>query len=144
MGRHLQQSSDKPLYLRRCLRYRYEIVRNHIAPFVRNHAPGIMLQQDNARPHVARVVQNELQARNIEILPWPANSPDLSPIEHVWDELKRRLQHRQHPPLTVHDLRQAVVQEWQNIPQEFLRRCIRSMRRRCQAVINARGGHTRY
>lgn len=126
------------------LRYRDEVVRNHIAPFVLNHGPGVVLQQDNARPHVARVVQDELQVRNIQTLPWPANSPDLSPIEHLWDELKRRVRQRQHPPTNLRELREAVVQEWQNIPQRSVRLLVRSMRRRCQAVIDARGGHTRY
>jgi len=47
-------------------------------------------------------------------------------------------------PETLDELRRALIQEWNNIPQVFIRNLIGSMRRRCQAVINARGGHTRY
>jgi len=52
--------------------------------------------------------------------------------------------HRQNPPDTLQKLRDALVQEWNNIPQAFIQRLISSMRRRCEAVVAARGGHTRY
>ncbi|GFX81846.1 transposable element Tcb2 transposase [Trichonephila clavipes] len=54
-----------------------------------NGLPGAILQQDNARPHTARVAQDFL--RHCQTLPWPARSPDLSPVEHVWDQLKRQM-----------------------------------------------------
>ncbi|GFX98452.1 transposable element Tc1 transposase [Trichonephila clavipes] len=55
-------------------------------PFL-NGLPGAIFQQDNAHPHTARVAQDFL--RHFQTLPWPARSPDLSPVEHVWDQLKR-------------------------------------------------------
>ena len=55
-------------------------------PVVQNHGPGILLQQDSAVLMFPESVQNELQVRNIDTLPWPAIYPDLSPAEHVWDE----------------------------------------------------------
>ena len=64
--------------------------------------------------------------------------------EHLWDELGRRVRNGLNPPETLDELRRALIQEWNNIPQAFIRNLIGSMRRRCQAVINARGGHTRY
>jgi hypothetical protein len=70
--------------------------------------------------------------------------PDLSPIEHLWDELGRRVRHRQNPPETLQELRDALVHKWNNIPQAFTHRLIGSMRRRFEAVVAARGGHTRY
>jgi hypothetical protein len=69
---------------------------------------------------------------------------DLSPIEHLWDELGRRVPHHQNPPETLHELRDALEHEWNNTPQVFIQRLIVSMRRRCEAVVAARGGHTRY
>ncbi|GFU49080.1 transposable element Tc1 transposase [Trichonephila clavipes] len=52
--------------------------------------PNAMFQQDNALPHTARISQHAL--RGVQMLPWPAYSPNLSPIEHVWDVIGRRLQ----------------------------------------------------
>ena len=63
-----------------CARYRDEILQAHVVPFMRQHA--VTLQHDNARPHVARVVTDFLTQQNVNVLPWPAVSPDLSPIEH--------------------------------------------------------------
>ena len=75
---------------------------------------------------------------------WAALSPDLSPIEHLWDELSRRVRHRQNPRETLQELRDALVHEWNNIRQAFIQRLIGSICRRCQAVVAERGGHTRY
>ena len=60
------------------IRYRDEIIQPHVLPFVQQR--DAMLQQDNARPHVARVVTDFLTQNNVNVLPWPAISPDLSPI----------------------------------------------------------------
>lgn len=125
-------------------RYRDEIIQQHVVPFVHDHGPGIVLQHDNAPAHRALIVQDHLQEAQIDVLPWPAVSPDLAPIEHVWDELQRRIHHRRAPPVTLPELRRVLREEWQAIPQAFLARLVISMRRRCQACVDAQGGHTRY
>ncbi|GFS56782.1 DDE_3 domain-containing protein [Trichonephila clavipes] len=86
-------------------RYVDDILRPHVRPFL-NGLPGAIFQQDNARPHTTRVAQYFL--RHFQTLPWPARSPDLSPVEHVWDQLKRQM------PLchSVHDLELAVQDLW--------------------------------
>ncbi|GFX16024.1 transposable element Tcb1 transposase [Trichonephila clavipes] len=66
-------------------RYVDVIIRPHVGPFL-NILPGAFFQQDNARPHTARVSQDFL--RHFQTLPWPSHSPDLSPVEHVFDQLK--------------------------------------------------------
>ena len=71
-------------------------------------------------------------------------SPGLSPIEQLWDEIGRRARHHQNSPKTLQELRDALVHEWNNIPEAFIKRLIGSIRRRCEAVVAARGGHTRY
>ena len=100
--------------------------------------------QDNARPHTARVSMTFLEDEDIEVLDWPAMSPDLNPIEHCWDLLGRRIRERQQPPRNVAELRQALVEEWNAIPQNTIDRMILSMPNRCQECVNIRGGHTSY
>uniref|UniRef100_A0A3B3R2W7 Tc1-like transposase DDE domain-containing protein n=1 Tax=Paramormyrops kingsleyae TaxID=1676925 RepID=A0A3B3R2W7_9TELE len=75
---------------------------------------------------------------------WPSMSPDLNPIEHVGDQLKQRLEDRTPPPRDLAELCVALVEEWNTLPQNNIMRLVRSMRRRCQAVIAANGGNTRY
>ncbi len=70
-------------------RYHDEILRPIVVPFIQDH--HLMLQHDNARPHVARICIQFLEAENIPVLAWPAYSPDMSPIEHVWDALDQRI-----------------------------------------------------
>ncbi|GFT56333.1 DDE_3 domain-containing protein [Trichonephila clavipes] len=69
-------------------RYVDDILRLHVGLFL-NGLPGAIFQQDNARTHTARVAQDFL--RRFQTLPRPARSPDLSPVEHVWAELKRQM-----------------------------------------------------
>ena len=124
------------------VRYRDEILQRHVVPLL--NVNGGIFQHDNARPHIARVCQDFLQQNNVNVLPWPACSPDLAPIEHLWDVLDRRIRTRNPPPQTLQELFQALQNEWQNIPQRTIQRLVSSMRKRCIAVINARGGHNRY
>ena len=74
----------------------------------------------------------------------PSKAPDLPPIEQVWELLDRRVRQRPVQPQTLRQLQHALVQEWNNIPMNVIRRYIRSMRRHCRAVIQSAGGHTRY
>ncbi|GFV46472.1 transposable element Tcb2 transposase [Trichonephila clavipes] len=86
----------------------------HPGPF-RNGLPGAIFQQDNARPHTARFAQDFL--RHFQTLPWPARSPDLSPVEHVWDQLKRQMPSCH----SVHDLELAVQDLWAHPPQNNIK-----------------------
>ena len=96
----------------------------------------------------------------MNVMEWPLKSPDLSPIEQVWDLLDRRVRQRPVQPQTLRQLQQALVQERNNIPMNVIRRYLRSIRRRCRALIQStgegdarggvgggggggRGGHTR-
>ena len=94
--------------------------------------------------HTARLTQNFLQTNAINVIDWPPMSPDLNPIEHLWDELGRRVSSRQPQPQNPQKLRTALLEEWQNIPQRTIRNVCQSMTSRLRAVITANGGHTRY
>uniref|UniRef100_A0A3B5AE73 Tc1-like transposase DDE domain-containing protein n=1 Tax=Stegastes partitus TaxID=144197 RepID=A0A3B5AE73_9TELE len=74
--------------------------------------------------------------KSVPHMVWPAIPPDLNPIQHVWDQLKQRLDDRTPPPpCHLAELRVALVEEWNALPQNNIMRLVRSMRRRCQAVI---------
>ncbi len=121
-------------------RCRDEILRPIVVPFIHDH--HLMMQHDNARPHVARISTQFLEAENIPVLAWPAYSSDMSPIEHVWDALDRCIRQRVPVPANIQQLHTAI-EEWTNIPQATINNLINSMRRRCVALREANGGHTR-
>ena len=73
------------------IRYRDEILRPLVRPYAGAVGPGFLLMQDHARPHVAGVFQQFLQEEGIDAMDWPARSPDLNPIEHIWDIMFRSI-----------------------------------------------------
>nr|KAG5693248.1 hypothetical protein BaRGS_000830 [Batillaria attramentaria] len=115
----------------------------HVLPFLQAHGNWVF-QHDNARPHTARATQDLLQRSGIQVMPWPALSPDMNPIEQFWDLLQTQLNRVVPRPTTVAELDRAVRQAWANIPRAARNTLVRLMTRRCQAVIDATGGHTRY
>ena len=125
-------------------RYLREIIGPLVLPYLQRVGVGAVFQDDNARPHRARVVTDFLRQNNVNRMDWPAYSPDLNPIEHAWDELGRRLRSNHAPPNSRAQLAQMLVAEWQAIPQNFFQRLVNSMRRRCTECVKARGGYTHY
>ena len=125
-------------------RYVDEILRPELVPLLRRQRNPMVFQQDNARPHTARLTQDFLRQEGINVLPWPSKSPDLNPIEHLWDELGCRVRGRQNVPQTVRQLEIALQQEWNNIPRRTVRRLCTSMGSRLRACSQSSGGHTRY
>lgn len=126
------------------VRYVEEILEQYVMPFAHFVGPNFMLLHDNARPHTAQVVHHYVNQVGIRLLPIPARSPDLNPIEHVWDELGRRVRHRDPAPATLRELGNVLTEEWENIPQELITRIISSMPNRLEEVRVSRGGVTRY
>ncbi|GFX65778.1 transposable element Tcb2 transposase [Trichonephila clavipes] len=90
---------------------------------------------DNERPHRTLAVEELLESEDITRMDWPAYSPDLNAIEHVWDALLRRIVARLHHPENTQQLKQMLIEEWALLPQEMLHQLVLSMRRRCEATI---------
>ncbi|UYV84347.1 hypothetical protein LAZ67_X001911, partial [Cordylochernes scorpioides] len=115
-------------------RYVDDVLRPVTLPYLQG-VSNALYQQDNARPHTARISQQALQ--DVQMLPWPPYSPDLSPIEHVWDIIGRRL-HALPQPRSEDELWQMVEREWRAIPQDAIRTLIDSLPRRVAACIAVR------
>ena len=80
--------------------YINQILQPEAVPFLQRHGPAILMH-DNARPHVAMIFRQFLNRNNVNVLPWPAVSPDMNPIEHIWEYLGRKVRARGN----VHNLR---------------------------------------
>jgi len=104
---------------------------------------GVVFQQDGAGVHRANVVNDFLAKQRYTLLPWPAHSPDLSPIENLWANVKRRLMERKQE-IHKKDLWNVIQEEWEATPKEYCKTLFASMPARLQAVIQAKGGHTKY
>lgn len=125
-------------------RYITEILEDHVVPFAGFVGPEFTFMHDNARSHTAIIVRDYLNQVGIPVMQWPARSLDLNPIEHLWDDLKRRVRSRDTARATLEQLRDTVVEEWSDIPQERIVTLVRSMKDRMEAVIRAKGGNTRF
>jgi transposase len=107
--------------------------------------PDLSFQQDNAKGHSSSFAKQVLASIGIYPIFWPAFSPDLNPIETIWNDMKEYIQ-VQYPKYhrSYKRLRAAVQEAWESITIERIRELIREMPERCQAVIDARGGPTKY
>ncbi|GFW43521.1 transposable element Tcb1 transposase [Trichonephila clavipes] len=117
---------DGPLTARR---YRDEILRSIVVPYAEAIGDDFILMDDNCRPHRANLVEDFLFEEGIVRMEWPACSPDMNPIEHVWDALGRRVADRQPSPQTLQELERALID---------------SMPQRCSMLLAVRGNHTPY
>lgn len=134
-------------YLRIIKRYLPSVLRNALMIY-----PYVTFQHDNAPVHTARIITEWFDHNNIEVEAHPPYSPDLNPIEHVWVELKKRLQQQYPriadtkggPPAVKRELARVLPLVWETIPPEFFEKLAASMPRRVEAVIQAKGWYTKY
>lgn len=100
-------------------------------------AKGAMFQQDNARAHCN--VDAFLRRHKIKPLtpPWPARSPDLSPIETIWAWLKYSVAAR--APYGVEELAQFIRESWEAIPQQSIDDLVRGFKQRCKQCVKVKG-----
>jgi transposase len=110
-----------------------------------------VFQQDNDPKHTSKDVRADLELHLPKrVLPWPSYSPDLNPIENIWAILKHNVEKRvkamvaQKQNVSQEAFIALAREEWNNIPDDVVLRCVTSMPNRIQACIDAEGGHTKY
>ncbi|GFW51740.1 transposable element Tcb2 transposase [Trichonephila clavipes] len=119
-----------------------------LLPYVRLFRGAVGLQflfmDDNAPCHRTVASEQLLESEDIERMDWPSRSPDLNPIEHIWDFLGRHLAARTLPPVTIRELRLALQDERAAMPQQHIDTLILSMDRRCETCQGVRGDDIPY
>ncbi len=102
--------------------------------------------QDSAPAHAAKGTIEDLRQRGIFCMQWPSYSPDLNPIEMVWNWMKDWIQanYDENDLRSYPTLRTAITEAWEAVPESYLEALLQEMPIRCQAVIEANGMHTRY
>ncbi len=101
-----------------------------------------IFQQDLAPAHTAKGTKSWFNDHGVTVLDWPANSPDLNPIENLWGIVKRKM--RDTRPNNADELKATVKETWASIPPQQCHKLITSMPRRIEAVIKAKGAPTKY
>jgi len=120
-----------------------ELLKQHVIPALKhsdNNQP--ILMQDNAPCHKAKMVMGYFKEKNISLLNWPPQSPDLNPIENVWKIIGERSMAQN--PKNLEELWNILQKEWMNMKKEDIEKLIISCGRRCQSVIDVKGGNTKY
>ncbi|CAB4482678.1 unnamed protein product [Rhizophagus irregularis] len=100
--------------------------------------------QDGASCHTSTYTVWWMRTHNIPILDWVAQSPDLNPIENLWNHLDSQVRKRKPVPRSKQELIEVIQDEWRKITIETCQRLILSMPNGVKAVIKAKGGHTKY
>lgn len=135
-----------------------DILEEHMLPTAQDRMPpNWIFQQDGDPKHTSNLMMGRrvrgqngnwfrlpgwFRQNNVSLLRWPAYSPDLNPIEHMWGRVKRELRGRRFK--NGDECWQAVQEVWKATPLDFVIKLIDSMPRRINAVILAKGGPTRY
>ncbi|GFV82729.1 transposable element Tcb2 transposase [Trichonephila clavipes] len=125
-------------------RYIDEVLLPHVRLFRGAVGDKFVFMEDNATCHRTLAVQDCLDSESIQRLVWPARSPDLNPIEKVWDALGRQVAGRNYPPTNKNTLIRALTEEWDKLPQQLLDNVVQSMVRRVECCITLHGGHIPY
>ncbi|GFV95851.1 transposable element Tcb2 transposase [Trichonephila clavipes] len=120
-------------------RYYKEILLPYVRLFRGAMGLQFLFMDDNAPCHRTVAAEQLLESEDTERLDLPVRSPDVNPIEHVWDFLGRRLAACTLPPVMIRELRLALQDEWAAMPQQLIDTLILSMGRCCESCLAVRG-----
>ncbi|TFY77209.1 hypothetical protein EWM64_g6803 [Hericium alpestre] len=126
-------------------RYKEQVLEPFLKDFYKEMVElrgSVKFQQDNSPSHTSKSTKLWLTSHSIETFPHPSSSPDLSPIEPVWHELKVHIHALPHLPNTLDQLKVAVYYAWNALTIEDINKHVRHMSDRVEAVLKAKGGHT--
>jgi transposase len=132
-----------------------EVLSRSLLPFLRRyHRLQVVFQQDNAGIHRSkRPRRNDpdfvpmmrwFEDHGVDVLEWPSRSPDLNPIENLWGIIVCRIYDYNRQYQTVDELKEAILQAWNSIPEEIIQNLVDSMQNRVFQVINRSGHVTDY
>ncbi|GFV62427.1 transposable element Tcb1 transposase [Trichonephila clavipes] len=125
-------------------RYIDEVLLHHVRLFRSAVGDKFVFMDDNATCHRTLAIQDCLDNEGIQRLVWPVCSPDLNPIENVWDALGRQVAGRNYPPTNKNTLIRALTEEWDKLPQQLLDNVVQSMVRRVECCSTLHGGYIPY
>jgi hypothetical protein len=103
---------------------------------------SFIFQQDNDQKHCSKAVRAYFDTKNIMVLEWPSQSPDLNPIEYLWAHMKREIAKLKLQNKTA--LKEAIIRVWGAIPREVTQNLVYSMSRCVESVVRTQDRHTRY
>lgn len=120
-----------------------DILKNVMLPYVEDNLPlRYKFQQDNDPKHSSKLLKAFFQDEQIPVLKWPSQSPDLNPIENLWEIVDKRIRTQNYS--NRDELFQNLEEKWNNLDKKIIENLIQSMPRRCQAVIDNKGYFTKY
>ena len=122
------------------------LLRDNLLPYLDTleNKENLIFQEDNAPIHTSRLSKEWKARNNVTTLPWPPQSPDLNPIEHLWDVLERKIRAHNPLPKNKEELWQILQEEWSQINNNVIQSLVDSMPRRVTAVIDNKGHPTKY
>jgi hypothetical protein len=103
---------------------------------------SFIFQQDNDPKHTSKIIKEFLEHSGINLMEWPAHSPDFNPIEHLWSHIKREL--KKYSIKNVSELKTKILEIWNDVPADITRKLVDSIPKRLEAVLKAKGGHSKY
>ena len=123
-----------------------KLLKKALFPFIKKiPATDFVFQQDNAPIHASRATQQYLKKCKVKVMNWPSCSPDANPIENLWGNLARSVyKHGKRTFRNKNELKKVIIEEWEKIKPDYLTKLVKSMPRRCLAIIKQKGGKINY